>query len=58
VQQVKGEWKVKEASLKPNVARVKSLASTIGHVSYHHIPREKNAEADALVNEALDKESL
>ena len=54
VQQVKGEWKVKEASLKPNVARVKSLAFSIGQVSYHHIPREKNAEADALVNEALD----
>ncbi|MFA4941482.1 MAG: reverse transcriptase-like protein, partial [Patescibacteria group bacterium] len=24
-------------------------------VSFHHIPRERNKEADALANEAMDK---
>jgi ribonuclease HI len=56
VQQVKGEWKVKEASLKPNVERVKMLASQFEKVTFNHVPREQNAEADALVNEALDAE--
>ncbi len=54
VQQVKGEWKVKEATLKPNVDRVRKLASHFDKVSYHHVRREKNMEADRLVNEALD----
>ena len=54
VQQVKGEWKVKEVTLKPNVERVRKLASQIGKVSYHHVRRELNMEADRLVNEALD----
>jgi ribonuclease HI len=56
VQQVKGEWKVKEATLKPNVERVRKLASHFDKVSYHHVRRELNMEADRLVNEALDGE--
>lgn len=54
VQQVKGEWKVKEASLKPNVDRVRALAAQFKKVTFSHVPREQNAEADRLVNEALD----
>lgn len=54
VQQVKGEWKVKEASLKPNVDRVRALARQFAKVTFNHVPREQNAEADELVNEALD----
>ena len=57
VQQVKGEWKVKEASLRPNVERVRALASRFSRVSYHYVPREQNAAADRLVNEALDADS-
>jgi ribonuclease HI len=56
VQQVKGEWKVKEASLKPNVDRVRALARQFKKVTFSHVPREQNAEADQLVNEALDSE--
>lgn len=54
VQQVKGEWKVKEASLKPNVDRVRALATQFKKVTFSHVPREQNQEADRLVNEALD----
>lgn len=54
VQQVKGEWKVKEATLKPNVDRVRALARQFKKVTFNHVPREQNAEADQLVNEALD----
>lgn len=54
VQQVKGEWKVKEASLKPNVDRVRALATQFKKVTFSHVPREQNAEADELVNQALD----
>lgn len=56
VQQVKGEWKVKEATLKPNVDRVRALAAQFKKVTFNHVPREQNQEADRLVNEALDAE--
>ena len=55
VEQLKGNWKIKEPELKKQVAKVKSLLKDFGTVSFTHIPREENAEADRLVNEALDE---
>lgn len=54
VEQLNGNWKIKEASLKPQVAKIKSLLNDFGDVIFTHIPREQNAEADRLVNEAID----
>ena len=55
VEQVQGNWKIKEPSLRPLVARVRELAVMFPSVSFAHIPREENTEADQLVNEAIDK---
>lgn len=55
VEQINGKWKVKEPTLKPQVARVRELLKNFGSYSFTHIPREENAEADALVNEVLDE---
>ena len=55
VEQLIGNWKIKDAGLKQQVERVKSLAKDFGNVTYVHIPREKNTEADRLVNEAIDE---
>ncbi|MBI5469776.1 ribonuclease HI family protein [Candidatus Kaiserbacteria bacterium] len=55
VEQLKGNWKIKEPELKKQVAKVKSLLKDFGTVRFTHIPREENSEADALVNEALDE---
>lgn len=54
VEQVQGNWKVKEATLKPLVARVRELAAQFPSVAYAYVPREENTEADRLVNEAID----
>ena len=54
VHQIKREWKIKEAHLKPLAARVHRLEDGLT-VVYTAIPREQNALADALVNQALDK---
>ncbi len=54
VKQVKGEYKVKNAGLKPLFQQVCDLMSQIAEVSISHVYRSDNSEADALVNEALD----
>ncbi len=54
VKQLKGEYKVKNADLKPIVEKIRILLNPINW-SIHHIPREKNKEADKLVNKAIDK---
>ncbi|MBV9159793.1 MAG: ribonuclease HI family protein [Candidatus Kaiserbacteria bacterium] len=55
VEQVSGKWKIKEPTLKPQVAKVKELLMDFPQHSFMYVPRAENAEADALVNEALDE---
>ena len=52
---MKGEYKVKNADLQEKHGEAKRIASGFKKVSYTYIPREKNKEADALANEAIDK---
>ena len=52
--QMNGLWKVKDPKLKILHAKAKKLASTIAGLKIVHIPRERNAEADRLANEAID----
>ncbi|MGC9603559.1 MAG: ribonuclease HI family protein [Minisyncoccia bacterium] len=54
VSQLKGEYKIKEEGLKPLFIDVWNLKQDFKSVSFVHIPREKNREADKLVNQALD----
>jgi ribonuclease HI len=54
VEQVQGNWKVKEPTLRPLVARVQELAAHFPSVTFTHVRREYNKEADALANEAMD----
>lgn len=57
VEQVQGNWKVKEETLKPLVARVRALTTHFPSVSFTHIPRAQNANADRLANMAMDQTS-
>ena len=57
VRQLSGEYKVKNKELKPLHAKVGELAAEFGRIAFRHIPREKNAVADSLVNTTLDKHS-
>jgi ribonuclease HI len=54
VQQMRGVYKVKNDGLKPLYARARLLANRIGRVTYEHVRREQNKEADRLANEAMD----
>jgi ribonuclease HI len=54
VEQVSGNWKIKEPTLRPQVAKVRALLADFAGFRFVHIPREENTEADRLVNEALD----
>lgn len=55
VKQLKGEYKVKHPDLKPLFEQAKSLISQIKNVSFKHIPRELNKQADRLANQAMDR---
>ncbi|MHB8710281.1 MAG: ribonuclease HI family protein [Minisyncoccota bacterium] len=57
VKQMRGEYKVKHPVLKGQHARLASLVATFGRVSFTHVPREENGDADALANEAMDRGS-
>jgi ribonuclease HI len=55
VKQMNGEYRVKNPELKVMFAEAKELLEKFRHVVIKYIPREKNKEADALANEAIDK---
>ncbi|MCJ7826044.1 ribonuclease HI family protein [Patescibacteria group bacterium] len=55
VNQLNGLFKVKDAKLRELLLKVRILEQEVGgKIYYSSIPREKNMEADALVNQALD----
>ncbi len=53
--QMMREYKVKMPHLKPLFLKASELLKNFASVAFIIIRREKNKEADALVNEALDK---
>ena len=54
VQQMLGNYKVKNAGLQPLHARARLLAHEIGRVTFEHVGRALNAHADRLANAAMD----
>lgn len=52
--QLNGEYRLEEERLWPLFIKVWNLKIDFGKITFQHIPREKNKEADRLVNEALD----
>jgi len=54
VQQMLGNYKVKNAGLQPLHAKARLLAYEIGRVTFEHVRRERNADADRLANAAMD----
>jgi len=56
VRQVEGRYKVKDATMKELHAEVKRALGGFEDWSIRHVRREHNADADRLVNAALDGE--
>jgi len=55
VQQMLGNYKVKNAGLLPLHAKARLLAHEIGNVTFEHVGRSRNAHADRLANQAMDQ---
>jgi len=54
VKQLNGQYRVKDPDLKPHHTEITALTSEFQNVTYSHVRRAQNKEADALVNKALD----
>ena len=55
VQQMLGNFKVKNAGLQPLHAEARHLAQQVDRVSFEHVGRSLNAHADRLANAAMDR---
>ena len=54
--QLNGEYKVKNEDIAKRFLEVKNLIHSFDDVWFTHVRREKNKEADALVNKCLDEQ--
>lgn len=54
VHQMNGKYKVKNENLKHLFTDAQNLLKNFKNVTCVHVPREKNKEADRMVNNALD----
>ena len=53
--QLEGFYKIKNDGIQPLFITIWNLKQDFKKVSFKHIPRERNREADRLVNRALDR---
>ena len=54
VEQMRGNYKVKNEGLKPLHMKARMLVMQIGNVSVAHVPREKHKDADRLSTVGMD----
>lgn len=57
VKQLNKEYKLKDKNIQNFFIEIWNLTFDFGGVSFRHIPREENAEADRIVNRVLDRET-
>ena len=55
VKQMRGEYRVKSRGLQPLYEQARALTRQIGDVTFEHVRREFNKDADRLANEAMDE---
>lgn len=56
IEQMKGAYKVKHPNLVPRYLELKNLiARSFPHITFEHVRRELNKDADALANQAMDR---
>jgi len=54
IEQLSGRFRVKNPTLQRLHTQVRATAKAFARVSYEHIPREQNKEADRLANQGVD----
>ena len=55
VEQMRGRFKVKHPGLQPLHAKARLLAHEVGRVTFEHVRRELNTDADRLSNLGMDE---
>jgi len=55
VKQMKGQYRVKNTGLQPLYEEAVGLVRQVGRVTFEHVRREFNKDADRLANEAMDE---
>ena len=55
INQLTGRFRVKSPHLQPLHRRARSIAAGFERISFEHVPRERNVEADRLANEGVDR---
>jgi ribonuclease HI len=55
VKQMRGEYRVKHPNLQPLVARARVLVGQLDDVTFQHVRREENTDADRLSNIGMDE---
>jgi ribonuclease HI len=55
VKQMRGEYKIKHPGLQPLAARARLLIMDLDRVTFEHVRREQNKEADRLSNLGMDE---
>ncbi len=56
--QLSGKYKITEERFYPLFIKIWNLKMDFGNITFQEIPREKNREADKLLNQELDKENI
>lgn len=56
INQIKGIYKIRKVELMPHFNAINKLAGEFEHITFTHVPRALNKEADRMVNETLDRE--
>jgi probable phosphoglycerate mutase len=54
IEQMAGRWQIKHPGLRPLAAQAAALVGEFRSVRYQWVPRERNKDADALANQAMD----
>ena len=55
VRQLQGIYRVKDEKMRALFFKVQDLLSVFQEVSFHHVTRDKNKEADRLANEGIER---
>jgi probable phosphoglycerate mutase len=58
VEQMRGNYKVKHEGLKPLYLQARMLVMQIGDVTFEHVRREQNKDADRLSNLGMDGNAI
>src|SRR5262249_31189335 len=56
VRQLTGDYKVRDETLRPLYEAALARARLLPAVTFEHVPRAENAQADRLANAALDEQ--